>query len=294
MEKDFISFGDLNKDEIQEIFTIAGRMKSKTVLQRPLDGKILAMLFEKPSLRTRFTFEAGMFELGGHSIYLAPSDIGLGKRESVKDVALNLSRWADGIMARTFSHTTILELAKYAKIPVINALSDIEHPCQALSDVFTIYEKQGDLEKLVLAYIGDGNNVCHSLMLASQTLGMKMKIATPEGYKPLNDYIEKSNPYITHDPYDAVRDADVVYTDVWTSMGKEDEREERKKRFQLFQVNEKLIENAKVNVLVMHCLPAHRGEEITDKVIDGPHSIVLDQAENRLHVQKALLVKLLK
>ncbi len=286
MKKDVLSFADMTVSDLNELFELSKKLK-KHRISSALTGRVLALIFEKPSLRTRFTFETGMFELGGYAIYLAPQDIGLGKRECVPDVARNLSRWASGIMARTFEHRTVAELAQYATIPVINGLSDLEHPCQVLADMFTIWEKKGDFSGLKLAWVGDGNNVCNSLIISSRTLGFSMSIATPKGYEP------KSKIKITNDPKEAVKDADIVYTDVWTSMGQENKRDERIKRFEGFQINEELLKNAKKNYLIMHCLPAHRGEEITDDVIDGPHSIVFDQSENRLHVQKALLLKLL-
>jgi ornithine carbamoyltransferase len=293
MKRDILSFADMTVGELNELFRLSKRLKKKRISSE-LKGKVLALVFEKPSLRTRFTFETGMFELGGYAVYLAPQDIGLGKRESVPDVARNLSRWASGIMARTFEHRTVAELAQYASIPVINGLSDLEHPCQVLADMFTIWERRGDFLGLKLAWVGDGNNVCNSLALASRALGFSMNIATPKGYEPrLKIKNQKSKIKITNDPLEAVKGADIIYTDVWTSMGQESEREKRLKRFKGFQVNRELLKNAKKNCLIMHCLPAHRGEEITDDIIDGPHSIVFDQSENRLHAQKALLLKLL-
>lgn len=285
MTKDLISISDLTKEDFFLLFELSARLK-KNRLSDALKGKVLAMIFEKPSLRTRFTFETGMYELGGHAIYLAPQDIGLGKREGVPDVARNLSRWAGGIMARVFEHKTVQQLADYSDIPVINGLSDLEHPCQILADLFTIWEKNR-LYGLKLAWVGDGNNVCNSLIIASKIVGFSIYISTPKGYEPR---LEKR---IIDDPREAVEDADIIYTDVWTSMGQETEREERLVRFKNFQINRGLLSHAKKSCLVMHCLPAHRGEEITDEVIDGPQSIVWDQAENRLHTQKALLLKLL-
>ncbi|MEW6684764.1 MAG: ornithine carbamoyltransferase [Candidatus Edwardsbacteria bacterium] len=308
MKKDLVSVSDLTKSEIEKMFVLSKKIKSKTkkgIAHRVLKEKTLAMIFEKPSLRTRVTFETGMTQLGGHAIYLAPADIQLGKRESVADVASNLSRWVDAVMARTFSHQTIVELAENATVPVINGLSDLEHPCQILADFFTIYEhraKKMDWRNWKLAYIGDGNNVCHSLLLASGILGMNISVGCPKAYQPKQEIIEKTLEFaqktkakieILEDPFVAVKEADFIYTDVWASMGQEAEREERKRVFADYQVNAKLVAKAKEDVLVLHCLPAHRGEEITDEVIDGPHSIVLPQAENRLHLQKAILVKLL-
>jgi len=295
MKRDLTSIFDLNKDEIYKIFDITRELKDKQkkgIEHKLLKDKTLAMIFEKPSLRTRVTFETGMTQLGGHAIYLAPADIQLGKRESVADVAKNLSRWVDIIMARVFSHKNIKELAKNANVPVINGLCDLEHPCQILCDLFTVIEKKGDLSKIVLAYVGDGNNVCNSFVAASALLGFKMTVATPDGYEPDKDYLKKArNVKWTNNPKEAVKDADVIYTDVWASMGQESEAEQRKKIFRPFQLNNELLKNTqKKDYLIMHCLPAHRGEEITDEVIDGPHSIVFDQAENRIHIQKGIMV----
>ncbi len=305
MKKDLLSILDLSKDEMLELFDIARKIKEDLkngIEHTELKGKSLAMIYEKPSLRTRVTFEIGMYQLGGYGIYLAPSDIKLGKRESVADVARNLSRWVDGIMARTFSHRTVVELAENANIPVINGLSDYEHPCQILADYLTIMEHKNRVDGLKLAFIGDGNNVANSLLYASAILGSDFSIASPFGYeiKPeiLNrakEITDKTGVSIlqTNAPQEAVKDADIIYTDVWVSMGEEGEKEERLSRFKGFQVNTKLLEYAKRDVVVMHCLPAHRGEEITSEVLDGPHSVVLDEAENRLHIQKAILVKLM-
>ncbi len=295
MKRDLTSIFDLNREEVYKIFDITRDLKDKQkkgIEHKILKDKTLAMIFEKPSLRTRVTFETGMTQLGGHAIYLAPADIQLGKRESVFDVAKNLSRWVDIIMARVFSHKHIKELAENASIPVINGLCDLEHPCQILCDLFTIIEKKGDLNKVVLAYVGDGNNVCNSFVAASSLLGFKMNVATPDGYEPNKDYLKRAdNVKWTNNPIEAVKDADVIYTDVWASMGQESEAEQRKKIFQSFQLNSKLLANVqKKDYLIMHCLPAHRGEEITDEVIDGVHSIVFDQAENRLHIQKGIMV----
>lgn len=304
--KDLISIDDLSREEIETIFDLARRLKSKSLAEQYanpiLPGKTLAMIFEKPSLRTRVTFEVGMSQLGGNAVYLAPADIRMGEREQVSDVAKNLERWVHGIMARTFKHKTITELAKYANIPIINGLSDLEHPCQALADFLTILEKKGDLSKLKLAYIGDGCNTCHSLMLLAAKVGTDIAVGCPEGYEPNTVILNKAlraaehsgaSIKITNDPFEAVKNADAIYTDVWCSMGLEDEREKRLPVFQPYQVNQKLVEAARSDVIVLHCLPAHRGEEITDEVIDGPHSVVFDEAENRLHVQKALLALLL-
>jgi ornithine carbamoyltransferase len=294
MKRYFISIYDLKKNEIMEIFELTKKLKEsqkKGIEHKVLKDKTLAMVFEKPSLRTRVTFETGMTQLGGHAIYLAPADIQLGKRESIPDVARNLSRWVDFIMARVFTHKTVEDIAKNATIPVINALSDVEHPCQIMADLFTVAEHKGSIDNITLAYIGDGNNVCNSFVAASSILGFRLHIATPAGYEPDEHYIKRSsNVMLTHDPKEAVVAADIVYTDVWASMGQEQETAERKQIFAPYQINQKLLAHAKKDYLVMHCLPAHRGEEITDEVIDGPNSVVLDEAENRLHVQKGILV----
>jgi ornithine carbamoyltransferase len=294
MPRYFISINDLKKNEISEIFKLTQQLKEsqkKGIEHKVLKDKTLAMVFEKPSLRTRVTFETGMTQLGGHAIYLAPADIQLGKRESVPDVARNLSRWVDFIMARVFAHQTVEELAKNATIPVINALSNVEHPCQIMADLYTITEHKGSLKNITLAYVGDGNNVCNSFIAASSILGFGMRIATPAGYEPDANYLaHSSNIKLTQDPIEATTDADIVYTDVWTSMGQEQQAADRRRIFAPYQINKKLLNHAKTDHLVMHCLPAHRGEEITDDVIDGPNSVVLDEAENRLHVQKGILV----
>lgn len=302
IKKDLKSINDITREDAFEIFDIAHELKKllkKGVYEPHLQHKVLAMIFEKPSLRTRFTFEVGVYQLGGYAVYLAPNDIGLGKRETIYDTAKNLERWADMIMIRTFDQKNVEELAKYASIPVINGLSDEEHPCQALTDLFTLEEKFGNVQGLNMTFIGDGNNICHSLMLLCAKLGVNLIIGTPKGYEPKEQYVKgaqklcKTNNCtlnIVNDPYEAVKEAYVIYTDVWASMGHENEAEVRKKVFQPFQVNKKLIESAPSNVLVMHDLPAHRGEEITDEVMDAPYSIVFDQAENRLHTQKGIMV----
>jgi len=300
MKKDLVSIRDLSAEEIEELFELASKLKGKEL--NTAGGKTLVLVFEKPSLRTRVTFSVAWFQLGGRVIYLAPSDIGLGKRESVPDVARNLSRWVDAISARTFAHRTVEELAEYASIPVVNALSDAEHPCQALADFLTIHDHLGRTRGIKLAYFGDGNNVCHSLMLTAAKLGARMVIAGPEGYEPDEEFLKAAQDEaarsgaeitITHEPQEAAKDADVIYTDVWASMGQEAQAAERRPLFAPFQVNADLLAEAKPNVLVEHCLPAHRDEEITSEVLDGPNSVVLDEAENRLHIQKAILYKLL-
>ncbi|MEO0137041.1 MAG: ornithine carbamoyltransferase [candidate division WOR-3 bacterium] len=297
MKKDLISIFDLSRDEIYQIFELTKDLKAKQkngVEHKLLKDKTLAMIFEKPSLRTRVTFETGMTQLGGHAIYLAPGDIQMGKRETVKDIAKNLSRWVDIIMARVFSHNTVKELAENADIPVINGLCDLEHPCQILGDLFTIIEKRGGLEKVTIAFVGDGNNVCNSFIAASALLNFRLHVATPLDYQPNKDYMARArNLFWTDKPEEAIKDADVIYTDVWASMGQEAEAELRKKVFRPYQINSDLLKKVrKEDYLIMHCLPAHRGEEITDEVLDGPHSIVYDQAENRLHIQKGIMVYL--
>jgi ornithine carbamoyltransferase len=296
MKKDLIAIKDLSANEINELFDLAAGLKAKRKTHdAPLKGKTLGLIFEKPSNRTRISFEVGMFELGGNTIYLGSGEIELGKRESIKDAAKVISRYLDAVVIRTFSHDRLLEFARYASIPVINGLTDLMHPCQALSDLFTIKEKKG-LKDIVFSYVGDGNNVLNSLLEGCSRMGIKMKIACPKGYAPDRDILREAGASIElfNLAKDAVKDADVVYTDVWTSMGKEKERKRRLKAFRKFQVNSELMKLAKKDAMVMHCLPAHRGEEITDDVLDSSQSIVIDQAENRLHVQKAILVKLLK
>ena len=299
MKRDLLSIADLEAEDIREIFALARQLKAALrsgKAHRRLEGEALAMIFEKPSLRTRVTFEIGIAQLGGTSVYLAPGDIHLGERESVADIARNLSRWVDLIVARTFAHKAVIELAANAAVPVINGLSDREHPCQALADCFTLLEKRKRLAGLRLAFIGDGNNVVHSLILAAVRLGIDFRLACPKGYEPDAEVLalargtKGGSVTITHSLEEAVRGADVLYTDVWTSMGQEMEAVKRRKDFRGYQLNAAALALAAPGALVMHCLPAHRGDEITDDVLDGPQSIVLDQAENRLHVQKAIMV----
>ncbi|MCG8606418.1 ornithine carbamoyltransferase [bacterium] len=301
MTKHFLAITDFSSDEINEVFSLAADLKAKHERGEPhryLEGKTMAMIFQKPSTRTRVSFEVGMFQLGGHALYLAPSDIQIGKRESFADVARTLSRYVDLMMARLFGHELIEELAKHAVVPVINGLTDLLHPCQVMADQFTITENKGEGQRLKTAYIGDGNNMANSWLNMASRLGMQLNIASPEGYDPDSEILAKaqktgvSEIQVLRDPREAVQDADVIYTDVWASMGQEAEAEARKMAFRDFQVNAELLKLAKPDCLVMHCLPAHRGDEITDEVIDGPNSIVFDEAENRLHVQKAIMVKL--
>jgi ornithine carbamoyltransferase len=299
--KHLISVADLSSEEVWDLLRLAADLKDewKGAGNEPvLGGKILGMIFQKPSLRTRVSFETGMAQLGGRALYLSPQEIQLGQRESVADVARVLSRYVDGIMARVFAHADVQGLAAYASVPVINGLSDYVHPCQALSDLFTIYERRGSLEGLTLTYLGDGNNVAHSLIFAASRVGMEIRVSTPSGFKPDERVVSEARAaggrvVLVEDPQSAVRGTDVIYTDAWTSMGQEDERETRLPRFRPYQVNAELVALAKPDAVVMHCLPAHRGEEITDDVMDGAQSIVLDQAENRMHLQKAILVRLM-
>ncbi len=301
MNKDLISMLDI-QDEIIDILNLASNIKEKVKrgeVYEPLKNKSLGMIFEKPSTRTRVSFEVGMTQLGGHALYLGKDDLQIGRGETIADTARVLSRYVDAIMYRAFKHEMMHELACNATVPVINGLDDMEHPCQILADFLTIMEHKGKLEGIKLAYIGDGNNVCHSLLLGGALCKMDVSVATPECYEPGISYVEKAKEVatgeieITHEPAEAVKDADVIYTDVWVSMGDEKEKEKRLRVFQPYQVNQALVEKAKPDVIVMHCLPAHRGEEITDEVTDGDHSVVFDQAENRLHAQKAVLVKLI-
>lgn len=299
--KDLISIHDLNIAEVEKIIKYSRIIKAKRNFT-PLKGKTLACIFQKPSLRTRVSFEVGMYQLGGSSIYLGPEDIKLGKRESTADIARTLARYVDCIMARTFEHEIILDLAKYADVPVINGLSDLLHPCQALADIFTIYEKKKILRGLKLAFFGDGNNVAHSLLFACAKVGMDIALAVATGYEPNEKIVElamedskktKTNILITHDPKEGAKDADILYTDVWASMGQEQEAEKRKKAMLPYQINKQLMKLANPNCLIMHCLPAHRGEEITEEAIEGKNSVVFDQAENRMHTQKAILYLIL-
>jgi len=297
----FVSTGDLTREQVLALFTLAADLKQRWKAGRrgaPLEGRSVALIFEKPSLRTRVTFEVGIVQLGGRAVYLAGHEIGLGTRESVPDVARNLSRWVDGIAARVFAHATVETLARNASIPVINALSDFEHPCQAIADWFTLWERGLDPARTRLAWIGDGNNVCHSVMLVGALLGASMTVACPPGYEPDPRVLAQARRLggrveVTEDVKQAATGADVLYTDVWTSMGQEAEKVKRQEAFSRYQLNDTVLGFAKPSALVMHCLPAHRGEEITDAVLDGPRSIVLDQSENRLHAQKAVILDLL-
>ncbi len=305
MQMDFIAISDFSSQEIQDMLDLAVRLKKewKAGGNAPIfKGKVLGMIFQKPSLRTRVSFDMAMRHLGGDALYLSPNEIGLGQRESIADVARVLSGYVDAIMARVFAHEHVLELAKWADIPVINALSDYNHPCQGMGDALTILEKFGSLKGLEVTFIGDGNNVAVSLMHVCAKLGANFTLASPEGYDLKSNPISIANQIagetgsklrFLRDPHEAVRNAHVIYTDTWTSMGQEEETKKRELVFPPYQVNAQLVSEARPDVIVMHCLPAHRGQEITDEVADGPHSVLFPQAHNRLHAQKAILAKCL-
>ncbi len=301
----YLDTRDWSSEELRDLLDLAVFLKRewKSGGNRPvLAGKVLGMVFQKPSLRTRVSFEVGMKHLGGDALYLSPAEIGLGKRESIADVSRVLSGYVQGIMARVFEHDHIIQLAEWASVPVINGLSDFNHPCQALADMLTVYEHFGKLEGLKMTFIGDGNNVATSLLFAAAKLGVYFSIASPPGYGLSDDVVKKAAPLIAtsgitfeqhEDPVAAVADADAVYTDAWFSMGQEEEAAERRKLFQKYQVNDALLDKAGSRVMALHCLPAHRGEEITDEVCDGPRSLLFPEAENRMHAQKAVLVRLM-
>ena len=303
MKKDFISIKDLSLKEIMEIFSLSREIrKFPDSFSERLKGRTIGLLFEKPSLRTRVSFETGINQLGGNSLYLFPQEVQLGKRESVPDAAKTISRYLDAVIIRTFSHKVILDFAQNAGIPVINALTDLLHPAQVLSDMFTIYDKKKDLKKIKASFIGDGNNICNSLIFASAKLGLRLFIASPKGFEPDKKLVKQAERIalrtgaeitVTNSLKSVAKNSDVLYTDVWVSMGREAEREERLKIFKSFQLNREVLNLAKKDCLVMHCLPAHRGEEVTGAVLDSKNSIVFEQAENRLYVQKAILIKLL-
>jgi ornithine carbamoyltransferase len=301
---DFVTLRDFSPTDIQHLLLLGRKIKANPATYfEALKGKTLAMIFEKPSLRTRVTFDVGIQQLGGFSLYLSPAEINLGKRESVYDVAKNLERMVQGIMIRTFAHEIVEEMAQFASIPIINGLTDFSHPCQAMADFLTMWEVKGRLDGLKVAYVGDGNNVAHSLLFAAAQLGVEMWVATPEGYEPdeaavawaqERHRITHATCHITHDAREAVANADVVYTDVWASMGQESEAAKRKEIFQPYRVDRELFDIARDDAVFMHCLPAHRGDEVTDEVIDSRRSVVFQQAENRLHAQKAILLELMK
>ncbi len=304
MKRDFLSIADWSSDELRQILKLSGQMKKKPQsFFRAFEGKSIAMIFEKQSLRTHVTFDVAVHQLGGHAIFLTQADISLGKRESIHDVAKNLERWVAGIVVRTFSHAGLVELAQHAKVPVINALTDFEHPCQAVGDFLTLQEHLGSLKGKRLAFVGDGNNVCHSLMLLAAKVGMDFVAVTPRGYLPNEDVVKIASKIaaqngsvveMSHIPKEGARNADAIYTDVWASMGQESEKEERARVFRDFQVNAALMQSAKPSAIFMHCLPAHRGEEVTDEVMDSAQSVVFDEAENRMHTEKAILYTLLQ
>lgn len=300
--RDFLDFADHSALELQNLLTLAIDIKEKHqkgIAFRPLAGKTLGLIFEKASTRTRVSFEVAMYQLGGHALFLSGSDTQIGRGEPIPDTARVLSRYVDGLMIRTFGHENVIELARYATIPVINGLTDLHHPCQVLADILTLWEKKGTLKGLTVTYIGDGNNMANSWLIAAPKFGLNLRIATPVGYECNPEVVEQAQSLaklhgteivLTHDPVEAVKGTDLVYTDVWASMGQEAEQNERLQKFTAYQVNAELVAHAKPDYLFMHCLPAHRGEEVTSDVIDGPNSVIFDEAENRLHVQKAILV----
>jgi ornithine carbamoyltransferase len=302
--KDFIEIHDYTADEVREIFEIARDMKAKpSKFKDALQGQTLAMIFEKSSTRTRVSFEVGMFQLGGHALFLSSRDIQIGRGEPIYDTAKVLSRYVDGIMARTFAHKTVTDLAEYATVPVINGLTDLSHPCQAMTDYFTAWEKLGDLKGRKIAYVGDGNNMAHSLMFGAPKVGMDIAVATPAGYAPdpavvavaeADAQSARTKMVVTTRMDEAVAGADVVETDVWASMGQEAEAEKRRKDFSGWMVDDQLMAKARKEAIFMHCLPAHRGEEVSAGVIDSPRSVIYDEAENRLHIQKAIMYVLMK
>ncbi|WCN38170.1 ornithine carbamoyltransferase [Aneurinibacillus uraniidurans] len=303
--RDFLCLSDYTKDEILYLLDLAAKLKDeqkKGIPHPHLAGKTLGMIFEKSSTRTRVSFEVGMYQLGGMAMFLSSRDLQIGRGEPISDTAQVLSRYIDGIMIRTFSDDMVRELAEFASIPIINGLTDMQHPCQVMADFQTIIEQKGKLEGLKLAYVGDGNNMVHSLMIGAAKVGMHVSVASPAGYEPDAGVTEMTkqfaqetgvNVVVTHDPMEAVKDADVIYTDVWASMGQEAEQQERIEKFKGFEVNGEMMQQAKPDAIFLHCLPAHRGEEVAAEVIDGPQSHVFDQAENRLHAQKAILVALM-
>tara|TARA_Y100001970_G_scaffold32791_1_gene40665 strand:- start:1267 stop:2187 length:921 start_codon:yes stop_codon:yes gene_type:complete len=302
MNKDFLHIDDLNKNQFEEIINGAKIIKTKfknNEIFHPLANKTMAMVFAKPSARTRISFETGFYRLGGHALFLGPNDIGVGKRESVADIARVLSRFNDIIMARLFDHDHMLELAEYADVPVINGLTDFNHPCQIIADIFTIIEKKDNVNNLKIAYVGDGNNIVHSWFELAMVIPINFTVICPESFKPDMSLFNKakeaglSNIEISHDPFSGIKNSDVVYTDVWASMGQKEEAEERRRIFKDFQVNKNLMDNANPDALFMHCLPAERGVEVTDDVCDSSNSVVFDQAENRMHAQNSIVLKLM-
>jgi ornithine carbamoyltransferase len=298
MKRDFLSIPDFEKDELYEVLSLAHRMKSGEYRERPLEGQTLGMIFEKSSTRTRVSFEVGTFQLGGHALFLSSRDIQIGRGEPIRDTARVLSRYVDGIMIRTFGHDTLEELARFATVPIINGLTDLLHPCQIMADVMTIQENFGeDLSGRVVAWVGDGNNMANSWLNAAWRFGFELRLACPEGYRPDPEILDRARGgasiVLTDDPREAVDGADVVNTDVWTSMGQEEETSAREQAFAGYHVDASLMERARDHAIFLHCLPAHRGEEVADEVMEGPQSRVFDEAENRLHVQKALMATLM-
>jgi ornithine carbamoyltransferase len=302
MKRDLLTILDMNVEEIEALLDRAGVLKSQWQegkLQPSLRGKILGLLFDKPSTRTRVSFEVAMYQLGGHVLFMSSRDTQLSREESLRDTAAVLSRYLDGLVVRTYDDKNLQELARYAEIPVVNALTDLYHPCQVLSDILTIRETKANIHQLKIAWVGDGNNMAHSWINAAARLPFQLTLACPAGYEPDQEILRqaqevaKERIHLTRDPAEAVSNADVINTDVWTSMGQEEERQQRLKSFQDYQINAELVGKANPGVIVLHCLPAHRGEEITDEVMDGPHSVIFDQAENRMHFQRALVEWLL-
>ena len=302
MKTSFLHVDDLNKMEFDSIIENAKIIKNKFKNNEdflPLSNKTMAMIFSKPSARTRISFETGFYRMGGHALFLGPNDIGIGKRESVADIARVLSRFNDIIMARLFEHKHILELAEYSDVPVINGLTDFNHPCQIIADIFTIIEHKGKTDNLKISYIGDGNNIVHSWLELAMVIPLNFTIICPESFKPDMNLFNKvklqglSNIEISHEPFTAIKNSDVVYTDVWASMGQKEEADKRRRLFKEFQVNKKLMDNAKPDTIFMHCLPAERGVEVTDSVCDSPNSVIFDQAENRMHAQNSIILKLM-
>jgi ornithine carbamoyltransferase len=303
MKKDFLHITDYSRDEFWDFIEKASWIKKQVKNNsdyRPFDNRTLAMIFAKPSARTRISFEVGFFKLGGHALFLGPNDIGIGKRESVADIARVLSRFNDMIMARLFDHKHILELSEFASIPVVNGLTNYNHPCQIMADIFTIYEHRKSLDDLKVVYVGDGNNIVHSWMELSMVIPFNLTVACPEGFLPDKKLIEQarlkglSQIEISHEPFEAVKGADVIYTDVWASMGQKEEAEERRRKFKDFQVNEQLMAQTGKQTYFMHCLPAERGVEVTDEVCDSDYSIIFDEAENRMHAQNAIMLKMME
>ena len=302
MKKDFLHISDLTGDQILELLDKSKWIKDKFKKRDnylPFDRKTMAMIFAKPSARTRVSFETGFYRLGGHALFLGPNDIGVGKRESTEDIARVLSRFNDIIMARLFDHQHILDLAKYASVPVINGLTDFNHPCQIMADIFTVLEHRGNLDDLKVTYVGDGNNIVHSWLMLAMRIPMHFVVACPEGFEPDKELVKKaqaeglSTIEVLHDPHEAAKDSDVVYTDVWASMGQKEEAEQRRRLFSKFQVNDQLMDSTGKDTYFMHCLPAERGIEVTDSVCDAPYSIIFDQAENRMHAQNAIMLSLM-